>query len=68
MKPAFKIANSFTGMPVSAKTKNHEIGQATSNILNNISNRKLLSMTDQHCNGFRFKVMRFHFKQIFLNE
>ena len=49
-------------MAVSAKTKNPKIGQATANILKNISGGKILSLTDMHGRGLRLKVMYFPFK------
>ena len=44
-------------MPVTAKTKNPKVGQATTNILKSISGGKTLSLTDLHGNGLRLKVM-----------
>ena len=44
-------------MAASAKTKNPKVGQATTNILKSISGGKILSLTDMHGNGLRFKMM-----------
>ena len=57
LKPALNIASPYIGMAVSAKTKNHKIGQATTNILKSISGGKILSLTDMHGRGLRLKVM-----------
>ena len=43
LKPAFNVAAPFIGMAVSAKTKNSNVGQATTNILKSISGGKILS-------------------------
>ena len=57
LKPALNIASPYNGMAVSAKTTNPKIGQATANILRNITGGKILSLTDMHCQGLRLKVM-----------
>ena len=58
LKPAVNVAAPFIGMAVSAKTKNPRVGQATTNILKNISGGKILTLTDQYSgNGLRLKVM-----------
>ena len=44
-------------MAVSPKTKNPKVGQATTNIIKSISGGKILSLTDMHGNGLRFKMM-----------
>ena len=44
-------------MAVAAKTKNPEIGKATTNILENIAGGKTLSLTDMHPTaGSRLRV------------
>ena len=48
LKPALNIASPIIGMAVSAKTKNPRIGQATANILGNLSGGKILKLTDIH--------------------
>ena len=57
LKPAVNVAAPFLGMAVSAKTKNPKVGQATTNILKSISGGEILSLTDNHGNGLRLKVM-----------
>ena len=57
LKPAINATAPFIGMAVSAKTKNPEVGQATTNIPKSISGGKILSLTDMHGNGLRLKVM-----------
>ena len=44
-------------MAVSAKTKNPEVGQATTNVLKSISGSKILSLSEMHGNGLRLKIM-----------
>ena len=62
LKPAINETAPFIGMAVSAKTKNPKVGQATTNILKSLSGGKILSLTDKHGNGLRWKVMWKHFK------
>ena len=57
LKPAIIATAPFIGMPVSAKSKNPKIGQATTNILRSISGGKILSLTDMNGHGLRLKVM-----------
>ena len=57
LKPAINATAPFTGMAVSAKTKNPKVGQATTNILKSISGGKILSLTDMHGNGLRLRVL-----------
>ena len=57
LKPAVNVAAPYIGVPVSAKTKNPKVGQATTNISKSISGGKILSLTDKHGNGLRLKVM-----------
>ena len=56
LKPAVNLAAPFIEMAVSAKTKNFKVGQATTNILKNISGGKILKLTYLHCNGLHLKV------------
>ena len=44
-------------MAVGAKSKNHQVGAAKTNILKNKSGGKLLSFTDMRGRGLRLKVM-----------
>ena len=57
LKPAVNLASPYNGMAVSAKTKNPKIGQATTSLLKSIGGGKVLSLTDMHGNGLRFKMM-----------
>ena len=57
LKPAINATAPFIGMAVSAKSRNPEVGQATTNILKTISGGKILSLTDMHVRGLRLKVM-----------
>ena len=57
LKPANNATAQFIGMAVSAKTKNPQVGQATTNILKSFSGGKILSLTDMHGNRLRLKVM-----------
>ena len=57
LKPVINATAPFIGMAVSAKTKNPKVGQATTIILKSISGGKILSLTDNHGNGLRLKVM-----------
>ena len=54
-KPAVNVAAPFFRMGLEAKTKNPDVGQATTNISNSISMGNLL--TNLHSNGFHMKVM-----------
>ena len=57
LQPAINATAPFMGMPVSAKTQIPKVGQATTNFLKSISGGKILSLTDMHRNGSRFRVM-----------
>ena len=61
VKPAVKVATPFIGIAVGDKTKNPKVVQATSKILKSLSGHKVLSLTDMHGKGHRWKVMWFHF-------
>ena len=61
LKPALIIASPYTGMAVSAKTKNPRVGQGTAINLKSISGGKLLNLTYLHGIGLRLKVMWFNF-------
>ena len=56
-KPALKITSPYIGVPVSAKTENPKVGQATANIIKSISEGKILSLTDMHGSGLGLRVM-----------
>ena len=57
LKPAINGTAPFIGMAVSAKTKNPEVGQATTNIFKSIPRGKISSLTDMHGNGLGLKVI-----------
>ena len=57
LKPAINATAPFTGLAVSAKTRNPKVGQATTHILKNISGGKILSLTDMHGKGLRLNLM-----------
>ena len=43
-------------MAVGAKSKNKQVGAATTNILKSLTGGKILSLTDMHGRGLRLKV------------
>ena len=53
LKPAINATAPFVGMGVSANSKTPKVGQATTNLLKNISGSKILSLTDMHGRGLR---------------
>ena len=57
LKAAINATAPFTGVAVSAKTKNPKVGEATSNNLRSISGGKKLSLTDIHGNRLKLKVL-----------
>ena len=57
LKPALKIATLIVSASVAAKTKNPRSAQITKNILKSLTGGKILSSTDMHGRGLRFKVM-----------
>ena len=48
LKPALNIASSYIGMALSARTKNPQFGEATSDFFKSLSGGKILSLTDIH--------------------
>ena len=56
-KPAVNVAAPITGMVGSTKANNLKIRAATTNILNQISGGKVLSLTDVHGYVLRLKVV-----------
>ena len=62
-KPTINKLAPVIGTAVGAKSKNKQVGQATTNILKSKSRGKILSLTVMHGNGLRLKVMRNHFKE-----
>ena len=57
MKPTINTLAPVIVMAVGAKSKNHQVGAATTNILKSISGGKFLSLTDIHGRGLRLKDM-----------
>ena len=45
------------GMVVGAKSKNKQVGAATTNILKSLTGGRILSLTDMNGRGLRLKVM-----------
>ena len=56
-KPTINTLAPVIGMAVGAKSKNKQVGAATTNILKSLTGGKILSLTDMHGNGLRLKVM-----------
>ena len=57
LKPTINTLAPVIGMAVGAKSKNKQVGAATTNILKSLTGGKILSLTDIHGNGLRLKVM-----------
>ena len=57
LKPTINTLPPVIGMAVGAKSKNKQVGAATTNILKSLMGGKILSLTDIHGNGLRLKVM-----------
>ena len=57
IKHGLRIASPIISAGVVAKTKNHQAGEVTSNILKSLAGGRVLNLTDLHCNGLRLKVM-----------
>ena len=53
LKPALIIAIPYTGMAISARTKNPQIRKVTIDILKSITGGKVSSLTDMHGHGLR---------------
>ena len=69
LKPAINATAPFTGMAVSAETKNPKVGQATTNILKSLSGVKIVSLTDMHGHGLGLRVKRINSNIVYkLNE
>ena len=56
-KPAVNVVAPFLGMVVGAKSKNAQVGAATTIILESISEGKILSLIDMHGRVLRLNVM-----------
>ena len=57
IRPRLKIASPNISTGVSAKTKNPQAGDVTSNLLKSLRGGRVLNLTALHCNGLRLKVM-----------
>ena len=55
LKPDLNIASPYNVMAVSARTNNHEIGNAMSDIFRNKSRGKALRLNDMYGNGLRLR-------------
>ena len=57
LKPAVNTLAPVIGMAVGAKTKNKQVGAATTNILKSSTGGKILSLTHMHGRGLRLRVL-----------
>ena len=57
LKPTINTLAPVMGMAVGAKSKNKQVGAATTNILKSLTGGKILSLTDMHGRGLRLRVM-----------
>ena len=57
LKPTINTPAPVIGMAGGAKSKNKQVGAATTKILKPLTGGKILSLTDMHGNGSRLKVM-----------
>ena len=57
LKPTINTLAPVIGMAVGAKSKNKQVGAATTIILKSLTGGKVLSLTDMHGRGLRLKVM-----------
>ena len=56
-KPTINTLAPVIGMAVGAKSRNKQVGQATTKTLKSVSSGKILSLTDMQGNVLRLKVM-----------
>ena len=56
LKPAVNTVAPVIGMAVGAKSKNPQVGQATTLFLRSLSGSKILSLTDMYGNCLRLRV------------
>ena len=56
LKPTINTLAPVIGMAAGAKSKNKQIGAATTNILKSLTGGNILSLTDMHGRGLRLKV------------
>ena len=57
LKPTVNTLAPVIGMAVGAKSKNKQVGAATTNILKSLTGGKILNLTDMNGRGLRLKVM-----------
>ena len=57
LKPTINTLAPVIGMAVGAKSKNKQVGAATTNIRKSLTGGKIFSLTDLHGNGLRLKVV-----------
>ena len=57
LKPTINTLAPVIGMAIGAKSKNKQIGAATTNIKKSLTGGKILSLTDMHGNGLCLKFM-----------
>ena len=57
LKPTINTLAPVIGIAVGVKSKNKQVGAATTNIPNSLTGGKILSLTDMHGNGSRLRVM-----------
>ena len=57
LKPTINTLSPVIGIAVGAKSKNKQVGAATTNILKSLTGGKILSLTDMHGRGLRVKMM-----------
>ena len=55
-KPTIKTLAPVIGMTVGAKSKNKQVGAATTNIIKSLTGGKILSLTEIHGRGLRLKL------------
>ena len=56
LKPTINTLAPVIGMAVGAKSKNKQVGAATTNILKSLTGGRVLNLPDMHGNGLRLKV------------
>ena len=57
LKTGIKLATPLISANIAAKTKNPQSAQVANSILKSLPGGKILSLTDMHGHGLRFKVM-----------
>ena len=66
LKPTINTLAPVIGMAVGAKSKNKQVGAATTKILNSLMGGKILSLTDMHGRGLRLKDVYFISKKVII--